>query len=244
MESNAWAMSESARTDGCRGKIKNKQMSPRRIHDNVAMTLNCRLQASLTFAFEKTSRHKHAFSWASKLPMLGISSLQNIEGIVMWFHQHKPHLRRNLIWHTPCKTAFRRFVVCSKKSRLPVSGERFEGLIVEMEERQGGDCSRLHIELLCDDLLHATQVWHGELALADADEIRGGRHIALFLHQFGSNVKTAHANAGQVFGLHLSHSHDSYQVSANIPWLGVKQGQSRALCNDNKKRTPACRSLL
>lgn len=43
MESNTWAMSESARTDG--------------------------------FAFEKTSRHKHAFSWASKLPMHGISSL-------------------------------------------------------------------------------------------------------------------------------------------------------------------------
>lgn len=74
-------------------KQQKQKNQPQITHINVAMTLNCCLQASLTFAFEKTSRHKHAFSWASKLPMLGISSLQNIEGIIMWSTSTKPHWR-------------------------------------------------------------------------------------------------------------------------------------------------------
>lgn len=114
MEPNTWAMSESARTDGYSGKNKTKTTNYAQwIHVNVAMTLNCHLQASLTFAFEKTSRHKHAFSWASKLPMLGISSLQNIEGIIMWSTSTNP------IWENLCEklhaNCIKTFVVCHRR---------------------------------------------------------------------------------------------------------------------------------
>lgn len=54
MESNAWVMSESAKTDGYRETKTKTAHDPHRTHVNVALTLNCHLQASLTFAFEST----------------------------------------------------------------------------------------------------------------------------------------------------------------------------------------------
>lgn len=100
------------------GEEKNKTKTThysQRIHVNVAMALNCHLQASLTFAFEKTSRHKHAFSWASKLPMLGISSLQNIEGIIMWSTSKQTPFERNYMSNC-VQTALEHFLCVKGKA--------------------------------------------------------------------------------------------------------------------------------
>lgn len=61
----------------------------------------------------------------------------------------------------------------------------------------------LEAEFLRDDFLHAPEVRHGELALADADQLMRRRHLTLILHHFGSNVEAANADAGQMFGLNL-----------------------------------------
>lgn len=89
-------------------------------------------------------------------------------------------------------------------SRLPSCVQGADGRIVEVQKGQGRHSFGLHTELLQDDFLHAAEVGHSELALADADELVRGRDITLFLEHFGGNVKTAHADAGHVFGLDLS----------------------------------------
>ena len=73
--SNSWAMSASASTDDCGGGETADYEAPQLKVDS-AMMRNCRPGTILTFALEKTSWHKQAFSWASRLPMLGISSLK------------------------------------------------------------------------------------------------------------------------------------------------------------------------
>lgn len=59
------------------------------------------------------------------------------------------------------------------------------------------------MELLGDDVLHAAEVGHGEPALSDADELVGGRDVALLLRHFGGQVEAAEADAGQVLLLDL-----------------------------------------
>lgn len=75
--------------------------------------------------------------------------------------------------------------------------------MVQLQESYSGNGLELEVKFLRDDFLHASEVRHGELALADADQLVHRGHIALILHQFGSNVKTANADAGQMFGLNL-----------------------------------------
>lgn len=76
-------------------------------------------------------------------------------------------------------------------------------LVVELQEGQGGDGFGFEAELLDDDLLHAAEVGRGEAALADADELVGGRQVTLLLGHSGRHVEAAEADAGQVFGLDL-----------------------------------------
>lgn len=76
-------------------------------------------------------------------------------------------------------------------------------LVVQVQEGQGGDRPGLEAELLRNDLLHAAEVGHGEAALADADQLVGGRQVALLLRHPGRHVEAAEADAGQVLRLHL-----------------------------------------
>lgn len=75
--------------------------------------------------------------------------------------------------------------------------------MVQVQKGQGSDSFKAEIKLLRDDLLHAAEVGHGELALADADELMGRCHVALLLQLAGCYVKAAHSDAGQVLGLDL-----------------------------------------
>ena len=60
-----------------------------------------------------------------------------------------------------------------------------------------------------DNLLHAAEVGHGEPALSDADELVGGREVALLLRHPGGHVEAAEADAGQVFRLDLRRGDDT-----------------------------------
>lgn len=93
-----------------------------------------------------------------------------------------------------------------RKARLlppPVCGVRQRDAMVQVQEGQGGDGFGFEVELLGHDLLHALQVRHGEAALSDADELVGGRQVALLLRHFGRHVEAAEADARQVLGLDL-----------------------------------------
>lgn len=72
-----------------------------------------------------------------------------------------------------------------------------------MQEGQGGDGEGFEVELLGDDLLHALQVRGGEAALPDANQLVGGREVALLLRHLGRHVEAAEADARQVLGLDL-----------------------------------------
>lgn len=101
-----------------------------------------------------------------------------------------------------------------------------------MQKGQGRHSFGLHAEFLQNDFLHAAEVGHGELALADADELVRGRDVTHFLEHFGSDVKTAHADAGHMFGLDLSQQ----QRNDKNQHLGVLNTQSLAVICDPSYR--------
>lgn len=90
----------------------------------------------------------------------------------------------------------------------PVGGVGQGDLVVQVQEGEGSDGPGLEAELVGDDLLHAAEVGHGEAALADADQLVGGRQVALLLRHARRHVEAAEADAGQVLRLHLETRHN------------------------------------
>lgn len=132
-----------------------------------------------------------------------IKSMSQKHDVVRWLNPYYcaseiflPRLHSRL--HKNCCWSWA-WTRCSPVSiHLPLDAE-----VEESEEVESSRGLQLPVQFLQDDLLHAHHVRHREAVLADADQVVGQRDVLLLLRRFHSDVKTAEAHTGQVFGLNL-----------------------------------------